>query len=134
MSDDIEFVVKNPSRPAEDAFKLRVPASGTVRDVKLKLQESYPGTPHPSTITVRRQLHRLQAGKVLGQLHLAGNHGSAGAVPPFPLRMMLPAPAYHSTLLLFLLLLQAIYAGRVLKDENAVLSDFVVPVSAAAGT
>lgn len=26
-------------------------------------------------------------------------------------------------------LLQAIYAGKVLKDQNAVLSDFVVPVS-----
>lgn len=50
----IEFLIKNPGRPGDDqGHKLRLPAEGsTVRDVKLKLQGTYPGHPHPDTITV----------------------------------------------------------------------------------
>jgi hypothetical protein len=49
---DIEFMVKCPSKPALGDFKLRVPANATVGDVKRRLQESYPGAPEPSSITV----------------------------------------------------------------------------------
>lgn len=52
---EIEFVVKNPSRPAQEDIRICVPASGTVRDLKLRLQAGYPGNPEPATITVRRK-------------------------------------------------------------------------------
>lgn len=52
---EIEFVVKNPSRPSQEDTRIRVPASGTVRDLKLRLQADYPGHPEPATITVRRE-------------------------------------------------------------------------------
>ena len=50
----ITFIVKNSGRPDDhEGFRLRLPAeSSTVRDVKLKLQQEYPGAPHPDSITV----------------------------------------------------------------------------------
>lgn len=51
---EIEFVVKNPSRPTQEDIRIRVPASGTVRDLKLRLQAGYPGRPEPSAVTVNR--------------------------------------------------------------------------------
>ncbi|PSC70961.1 SCAN domain-containing 3-like isoform A [Micractinium conductrix] len=70
MAAEVEFLVKNPGRPAQEDIRIRVPASASVRELKAALQAGSPGSPHPTTIT-------------------------------------------------------AIYAGRVLKDDNAVMSDFV---------
>jgi hypothetical protein len=50
---DIEFNVKCPSRPALGDFKLLVPTSATVGEVKRRLSQNYPGNPEPATITVR---------------------------------------------------------------------------------
>lgn len=50
----IEFLVKNPSRPTQPDFRLAVPSSATVGDVKRRLQATYPGSPDPAAVTVRR--------------------------------------------------------------------------------
>jgi hypothetical protein len=70
---DLVLSIKNPGRPTAEDFRLALPPSATVRELKAALQERYPGNPAPTTVT-------------------------------------------------------AIYAGRVLKDDNAVLSSFIVPV------
>ncbi|PRW44897.1 hypothetical protein C2E21_6177 [Chlorella sorokiniana] len=69
---DLVLSIKNPGRPTAEDFRLALPPSATVRELKAALQERYPGNPAPTTVT-------------------------------------------------------AIYAGRVLKDDNAVLSSFIVP-------
>lgn len=66
MAQEIEFVVKSPSRQSQDDFRLKVAASATVRDVKLKLQAGYPGNPDPATITVSRRAG--QTGRCAAQL------------------------------------------------------------------
>lgn len=49
---ELELQIKNPSKNADD-FRVVVPATATVGDVKAKLQAEYPGNPDRSTITVR---------------------------------------------------------------------------------
>ena len=51
-SDTLSFLIRNPSRNQDTDFRLAVPAGGSVRDVKLALQQQYPGAPHPDAITV----------------------------------------------------------------------------------
>lgn len=46
------YLIRNPSRNQDTDFMLTVPAGGSVRDVKLALQQQYPGAPHPDAITV----------------------------------------------------------------------------------
>ena len=52
QQEEVEFLVKNPSRPGQSDFRLRVPAAATVREVKQALHLAYPGSPLPSAITV----------------------------------------------------------------------------------
>ena len=128
MAEELEFLVKNPSRPSQADFRLRLPAAATVRQLKLALQAGYPGSPDPASVTVSAMgwrgwaVERRLEGKAQVQAGAAG-------ILPWPTRMpgaslLLPLPAA---------LRQAIYAGRVLKDDGAVLGDFVVPVSGGAG-
>lgn len=111
----VQLSVKNPGRPTADEFFLTLPPSATVRELKAALQERYPGNPAPSTVTVSlrdgRQPRRARRGR-----HLAA------PVLPVGASLSLQANARCPRVL------QAIYAGRVLKDDNAVLSSFIVPV------
>jgi hypothetical protein len=50
----IEIVLKNPSRNSEEAFKLRVPVHCSVGNLKIRLEESYPGNPAPQNVTVNK--------------------------------------------------------------------------------
>jgi hypothetical protein len=129
MAEPIDFSVKCPSRPALGDFKLRVPASATVGEVKHRLQQSYPGNPEPASITVSPGPCSTAHPHLW---HLTGGAGGSSAGWPLlrPVATALRCSSLPATCpLLSPLGLQAIYAGRVLKDDSAVLSDFVVPVS-----
>lgn len=104
--------IKNPGRPTAEDFRLALPPSATVRQLKEALQQGYPGNPAPATVTVSR-VAGAPGPRPRRRRHLAA------AV----LLRRLPS-ADHPTACR----LQAIYAGRVLKDDNAVLSTFIVPV------
>lgn len=129
---EIEFLVKNPSRPAQEDIRIRVPAAGTVRDVKLRLQEGYPGHPEPATITVSHWEGAGEAGEG-GESDAAGQGLLCPYVRGTPCRCRPPlrsSDCWHTKFTLRLPPpVQAIYAGRVLKDDDALLADFVVPVS-----
>ena len=88
MAQDIEFVVKNPSRPQQEDFRLSVPASGTVRDVKLQLQRAYPGNPEPSSITVSQggagPRHPTGWGRWLRRRRSAATAGTTSLLPGAP--------------------------------------------------
>lgn len=124
MSEEVEFSVKTPSRPQQGDFRLRLPLSATVRDVKLRLQQDYPGNPAPEAVTVSRRQgapsprrrRRLAAGAV------ARTACGTAAPPQPPHHRPPPSPP------------QAIYAGKVLKEDTVALSQFVVPVSAQAAS
>lgn len=52
----MEVVIKSPSLPGDAngaGSRLTLPEGSTVRDVKLRLQETFPGSPAPEAITVR---------------------------------------------------------------------------------
>ena len=55
MGDTIELQIKNPSQNLAGDFKLRVPQSSSVGDVKAKLEAEYPSKPDKGSITVRQQ-------------------------------------------------------------------------------
>ena len=49
---DLVLSIKNPGRPTAEDFRLTLPPSATVRELKAALQERYPGNPAPGTVTV----------------------------------------------------------------------------------
>jgi hypothetical protein len=61
--------------------------------------------------------------------HQAGAAGNAAAALLPPLATPRKNLGHPELMLRLPGLLQAIYAGRVLKDDNVALADFVVPVS-----
>lgn len=83
MAAEVEFLVKNPGRPAQEDIRIRVPASASVRELKAALQAGSPGSPHPTTITVRAAGCREEKEGVV-----AGTECLAGATHP---RSRLPA-------------------------------------------
>lgn len=128
MAEELEFLVKNPSRPSQPDFRLRLPAAASVRQLKLALQAGYPGSPEPSAVTVSAQggagvrlLHPFALSLPGAWMRVAAEPHSPRTTASQPAGAPLPP------------LRQAIYAGRVLKDDSAVLGDFVVPVRGGAG-
>lgn len=114
---ELVLSIKNPGRPTAEDFRLALPPSATVRELKEALQTRYPGNPAPATVTVSRGEPASQAGG-------AAAAAAANSLQPYCCaagQAPVPPPASAP-------LLQAIYAGRVLKDDNAVLSTFIVPV------
>ena len=110
---ELVLSIKNPGRPTAEDVRLALPPSATVRELKEALQQGYPGNPAPATVTVSRR-----AGVPGSPRRRPCRHLAAAVLPRRrrrALRRLAPA-------------LQAIYAGRVLKDDNAVLSTFIVPV------
>jgi hypothetical protein len=49
---EIELQIKNPAQNLDGDFKLRVPQSATVGDVKAQLESEYPSRPERGSITV----------------------------------------------------------------------------------
>ncbi|KAK9830271.1 hypothetical protein WJX72_010725 [[Myrmecia] bisecta] len=58
-SEEVEINIKNPARSSAPEFKVKVPVSATVADLKARLQRDYTGNPHPSLQTI------IYAGRVL---------------------------------------------------------------------
>lgn len=51
----VELVFKNPARSNSD-FRLQLPLSSSMRELKQRLQQEYLGNPAPETQTVRLKI------------------------------------------------------------------------------
>lgn len=99
MSDEVLFTVKNPAKLTSTPYKLRAKLSSRVSDLKQIVQREYDGHPDPQVQTV------LQLPS--DHLHCTCNRNLAKA---------------H-------VILQLIYAGKVLRDGNVLVKEFIRPVS-----
>lgn len=99
MAEELEFLVKNPSRPSQPDFRLRLPAAASVRQLKEALQAGYPGSPEPSAVTV--------SGQGWGWVGMGGT-ATEGGYPS----IRLPSPCTSAPALLTVLLPPAPAYGR----------------------
>lgn len=54
-SDQVTFVIRNPSKHDADSFKISVPLNCSLADIQKIISEQYDGKPSPSTQTVRAE-------------------------------------------------------------------------------
>lgn len=102
-AEEVDLVIKNPGRSAQD-FHTSFRRDATVRDVKAKLSEAYEGKPAPASQTVSI----IYNGWCLSCCFFTYSHLTANTI----------------------VCVQLIYAGKVLKDEQALLSDILKRVRA----
>ena len=52
----VELLLKTPSRPLDDTFRMQCNKDASIGDLKGMIQASYPGNPAADSLTVRRSL------------------------------------------------------------------------------